>query len=402
MKIVKIVSIGLFVGVVGFLTVPLAPPAFADPPQIFSALQDEAQELPADNAAVFFASREVSVRLDLLAAVGADTSDTLVTVVRPNGQTTELSPDDDGMVRLANVEEGPHAFVANSRIAHGTTLLDLNQNDGVEPLEEPEPTRLTMLKLRAKNLRPIVDELRDVGVDQTLVSRSEPLRQGNAFDYRVRLGADGTLYGQVISVLDESQYVSLEGTHIIVYRDGQPIGSTYADFAGMFSIAGIGAGVHGLTASGRAGYAAMAFEAINPGDVVMTNANGESFVALQDGIVDRLPVVLAPPPMVPAIIKSISDYYPTIDGAAADPAAGAPPLGQPIASPFGGAMVPSGPGGGFGGGGGGFAGGGGGSGLGGLLGIAAIGGVIAATSDDDNNVIQPPVVASPALPMPAN
>lgn len=378
----------------------LAPQLVAIEPKTLVAVQDEPQELPSENTAFFFAAREVSVRLDLLAAMEESSiQDTLVTVVRPSGETTDLIPNADGEITIEDVEAGPHALVANSRMAHGTKLLYLEAQPEMEILEDnSEPVELTMLEIRAKQLRPIVEEIRDVGHGESLVVADDPPRvRQEPYDYQVLLGPDGSLNGIVINV--ESKPINLEGTHITLFRDGRVVGSTYSDAQGLFTIGNVGPGVHGIIASGAAGYAAVAIEAVDPDSVVMSNTAGERFVTMMDPV-DRCPVVLCPPPFVPQIVESISDFYTTIPGEA-PPAA---PAGEPIGLPMAGSMVPASPApGSFGGGG--FSGGGGGGGFGGggaLIGVAAIGGLIAAannSSDDNRFLIATPPVASPAIPV---
>jgi hypothetical protein len=222
------------------------------------------------------------------------------------------------------------------------------------------------------------------------------------FNYNVSLGSEGTLTGQLIRFTNDDGF--LGDTAVTIYFNGTAVGTTTTDVDGKFQIAGLRPGVHGLVASGRAGYSAFAFDAFDAHDLAMTNSAGQTLVvAMAAKTTDVLPVVLIPPPMVPATIVAVEDYYPTLrepsdmDGSIVDA-----PVGDPI-GPVAGAFTPGpmgaaplGGGGGFsGGGGGGFGGGG----IGGLAGLAGIGAIIAATSDDDdNNAILPPQPASPSIP----
>ena len=130
----------------------------ADTPRL-TKLQDEPVDLPAENKALFAASREVSIQLDLLAAI-PDTNfdETVVTVVRPNGQVTDLATDADGKVTLAEVEAGPHAIVASGKNHHGSTLVYLEEKPAADapPPASEAPVRMTLLEVSPRELTGLV------------------------------------------------------------------------------------------------------------------------------------------------------------------------------------------------------------------------------------------------------
>jgi hypothetical protein len=375
-------------------------------------LQDEPLELPEDNRAYVSATRTLTVQLDTLAAVeGLD--DALVTLIRPSGVTTQYEPNENLEITLDELESGPHALVASSRQAHGTMLLDVLETPPAEVVPAPdqaveaaEPApparkRMTLLAVRGSQLLPFVEDMRDYGLAgpldaDALVAASARWKSGQAFNFKVLLTEDGTLLGRVITIWNETD-VSVEGTNIVIFRDGRRVGSTTCDAEGLWSMGGMQAGVYGLIASGQAGYAAFAFETVDAVGVVMRNSRGERFASQvqPQPVIDRLPVVLCPPPFLDEIEETITDYYPMLQ-TVQEPLSTA---GQPIATPAGGAMVSgpstaSGPGGGGGGG----AGAAGGGGFGSVVGLAALGAAAAAGSGGSGSL---PVIASPSVPVPS-
>ena len=104
-----------------------------------SILQDEAQVLPTDNTAFYTAGREVSIQLDMLAAVAGGIDQTIVSVVTPSGQNRDFRPDATGLVRIDNVRSGPYSIVASSPRAHGTSLVYFQRLDETDPPAGLEP-----------------------------------------------------------------------------------------------------------------------------------------------------------------------------------------------------------------------------------------------------------------------
>lgn len=371
-------------------------------------VQDEIDRLPADNLAYFTASREVKLQLDLLADMddGGSLSDAIVTVVRPNGSKVRLRPDATGAVTLTDAQPGAHAIVATKDGAHGTTLLYMDRKEG-----NATPTkRVTMLKVASEELRDPISRVRGLSSGSSLVRSS--VRVDPVYDYNVTLGPSGTLNGRVLS-LDPT--VSLAGTYIAVYYGGQRVGNTTADSAGNFQITDVRPGVHGIIASGRAGYSAFAFNALPSSELAMTNSSEQTFVAAQVG--DVVPVVLVPPQLTEPVVETVQEEYPVLAapvapggvsaplsgitgglpmGSFGAPGVGGPGLGGPAAGgpAAGGPGAAGGVGGGLGGAGAGAAGGIGG-GLGGLAGLAGVGAAVAATTSNDDDNVQ---AASPATP----
>ena len=380
--------------------------AFSDQPITFTILQDEVQELPPDNTGYFSAAREVSVQLDLLAAIEEGLGETFVTVIRPNGEESEVRAGEDGSVVIDNAESGPHALVASNGRAHGSTLLYFKEPPAAQPADPAEPAtgpqplppvRMTMLAVNREQLRPIVEDIRDVGLDEEITDvPAEVASGGKQFDYRVVLDSDGTLNGRLLSVMKEGAGVNFEGTRIVAFRDGARVGSTMSDASGLWAINDVQPGVHGLIAAGPAGYAAFSFEAVESGGaIVTTNIQGETFTSRMDPDGEQLPVVMVPPAFVPAVVKAIDKCYCLSDPA--PPAA----AGDPYALPVGGFMVPptpapgSGVGGGFAGGGG----GGSGFGIGAGVGLAGLAAVIGSSNRNDRRIqILAPPVTSRSVP----
>ncbi len=377
--------------------------------------QDEARRLPVDNSAMFTAaSRKVSIALDILAS-GEDKSSlagTMVTVVDGAGNAREFTADDAGIVTIDNVTEGPHAIVASTDEAHGSSLFVFQEqkNDAIEAdLVDAKPARMTMLSVSGDGLIPIINEyLKDSDAspfaDDDLGSS---VATGASFGYQVELGPNGELNGQVISVGAGNR--SLAGTTVVILKDGQAVARDVSDADGRFSMLGVRPGVHGLVAAGPAGYSAFAFEAV-AGNAITNQLSTNEFrlVSTVAMAAKDLPVVLIPPKMVPAVVTSIRGYYPANAGmgvGGASAAAGATAAaagaasaasgvanssmgGSPAAQPqtsgsFGGAGGAAG---------GGFAGGG----LGGLGGLGAIGAVAAGVASNNNNNSTPGEIISPS------
>ena len=363
---------------------------------VATSLQDEPRTIPEDNTAVF--SRvDRKVRFQLVKFSGA-TSDMLagtsVTVIDPNGTETRLTADAEGFATLEDAKPGLHALVVTGENGHIALPMALREGD-VPAVDENDPAlaaapavKLPLMDIDPSELVRVTSSYLAPGtsgayedIDSEFVSTGQ-VTQG--LQYRVRLGNDGTLEGQVLSMLRSGLTTyGVEGTNILIYRGNELVQRTIADKFGKFTVGGMVPGVYGLCGIGAAGYAAFGFEAYNAAAIAQSG-NGHTLVSvakMQAGSV--LPVVLIPPAMVPAVVRQIRDASPPFFGDAGAPGF---PGGGGFGAPGGvGAGAPAGFGGGFGGAAGGAAGGLGGA--GGLLGLAAIGGIAAAVlgSNDDNN-----------------
>lgn len=376
---------------------------------VLSAVKSDVaiDRLPVDNVAYLDSSRNVRLKLDLMSAMpnsDSELNNALVTVVRPDGEASPFTPSADGTIVIDNVIPGPHAIIASSDRVHGAMMYyfdELPANVAKDKLDfdaSGSSVKMTMLKIKQEELRSAIDRCRSVK------ARMNPFdgvgTMSKRFSYSVNLGDEGTLTGQLVPFTNSDGV--LADTDVTIYFDGTAVGTTMTDANGRFQIAGLRPGVHGLVASGRAGYSAFAFDAFDKGDVAATTTSGQTLVASMAPATDVLPVVLIPPPMVPATVEAVETYYPGLQQPLETTDLGDSivdaPLGDPI-GPIGGAFGQAPISGGAFGGGGVSGGGIGGSGLGGLAGLAGIGAVIAATSDDDdNNAIAPAPPASPSMP----
>lgn len=358
---------------------------------------------PVDNVAYLDTSRSVRVKLDMMSAVQDSTAEldgALVTVVRPDGKASSYAPDANGMIAIDNVIPGPHAIIASAERVHGAMLYYFDEapanatRDQIGADASGSQVMMTMLRIRGKELRAAIDRCRSVTARMNPFDGLGPMSK--RFGYSVNLGDEGTLTGQLVPFGNEDGVLS--DTDVTIYFNGTAVGTTMTDANGRFQIAGLRPGVHGLVASGRAGYSAFAFDAYDQGDVAKATVGGQTLVSALAPESDVLPVVLVPPPMVQTLVQVVESSVPGVQDSQESTDLGDSivdaPLGDPI-GPIGGAFgqTPGAPGGGFAGGGGAD-----GVGIGGLAGLAVTGALIAATSDDDNNAIAPAPIASPSIP----
>jgi len=364
---------------------------------IATSLQDEPRSIPEDNTA-FFSRTDRKVRFQLVKFSG-DKSDMLagtsVTVIDPNGIKTNLTADAEGVATLEDANPGLHALVVTGEKGHMAVPIALRESsfaavDEKDPAKAmPLSVKLPLMDIDPREVVRVTSSYMAPGmsgayedIDNTFVTTGQ-VTQG--LQYRVRLGSDGTLEGQVYSMLRSGLTTyGVEGTNILIYRGNVLLQRTISDQFGKFTIGGMVPGVYGLCGIGAGGYAAFGFEAYNAATIAQTGTRQTlvSMTAMQAG--SSLPVVLIPPAMVPSVLEQIRAAAPPA-GDGTGGVLGAPGLGAP------GSFGAPGAGGGFGGGalgGGGFGGAAGGlGGAGGLLGLAAIGGIAAAVlgSNDDNN-----------------
>lgn len=411
------------------LGLPLTALESAAQERLIAVVQDEPRNIPEDNTALFSrADRKVRFQLVKLSGAGGEMlAGTNVTVIGPTGEEAELTADAQGFATLSNAKPGLHALVVAGRDGHTAVPVALRETDGPVgfdladapesgtapvvrlPLMDIEPTEV--VRLTSSYLPPEMGGSYDE-IDSEFVASGEV---SQALQNRVRLGDEGTLDGQVYSMVRSGRSTSgLGGTNILIYRDNQLVSRTVADDLGKFSFNNMVPGVYGLIGAGPAGYAAFGFEAYDAATVASANQSG-TLVAFQDaknsvsttnamarGSV--LPVLLVPPAMVPAVVDQIRAAGLAVGdtgGFAGDPGFVSPVPGAGVA-PFGGPGGFAAPGG-FAGSGGGFGGAvggaGAGGGFGGLLGLVAAGGIAAAAiaaADDDNDDFVLPAPSSPS------
>jgi len=403
----RLLSLGFLVGFVGFV----GPTASADENStlVATVLQDEPRKIPEDNTAYFSrADRKVRFQLVKLSGVGNEMlASTNVKVIGPAGEQAMLTADANGIATLENAKPGLHALVVAGETGHVAVPIALReQADGVVGANavSASTAKLTLMDIDPQEVVRVTSSYLspEIGgvyedIDSSFVSTAD-VSQG--LQYRVRLGDEGTLDGQVYSVLRSGvSTAGVELTNVIIYRGNTLVARTTADQFGKFSVNQMAPGVYGLIGAGPAGYAAFAFEAYDAASVATASQDRETLVSAREEVElaafdnnmargTMLPVLLVPPSMVPAVVEQIqlAGFVQGAEFVEAPLAAPMTPFGQ---APFSGA---AGAGGGSGGGSGGGAAGGG---IGGLLGIAAIGGIAAAaiaSNDDDPS----PIIASPA------
>ena len=364
---------------------------------------NETDELPEDNTAFFTEAREVQMQLDMLAASSTpdDLGDITVSVIRPDGSKTKVEPDANGKIMIKNAQAGPHAVVASGEGMHGSTLFYFDEKQGADDamdsgLSNSMPVkRLTMLQIDAEKLRPMIDRVRPYWDSKYEVPATVGV--GESFNYSVTIGPDGILSGRVISLTKD---IPTEGTQVSIFFAGQQVGSTIAGPGGSFQVKGLRSGVHGVIASGRAGFAAFAFGAKQPSELAESKRGfQQTFVSVLQGD-EQLPVVLVPPTMTEPVVEVIEERYPTLQTLSAPEGINAPVTGLdgftggPLGTPANGFSQAGVGGGGFSGGGGSGGGGSifGGGGAGGIGGIAAVAAAIGIDDDNNNNNNVTPII----------
>jgi hypothetical protein len=252
-----------------------------------------------------------------------------VEVIDPNKERQQLAVGKDGIVTVQNAKPGLYIVVAASDVAYGTTVIacreatQANAADDTDDLfrldfEDESPNNtvvLMMIPVIEKQIRPVVT---NNVPDFPAITRSVIDRELLANDLTtpgaentIQLGKGGALRGKLMSVVKAtSRYSGVEGTLIVVYKDGQPVGKTTANALGQFQINGLKPGAHGLVVAGRGGFAAFGIKTVDADGLIDRPLDGRKFSYTQlmnDGEV--LPVVLSPPTVFPTIIQSIASIY---------------------------------------------------------------------------------------------
>ena len=232
---------------------------------VATSLQDEPRNIPEDNTA-FFSRADRKVRFQLVKFSG-DTSDMLagtsVTVIDPNGTKTKLTADAEGIATLEDASPGLHALVVTGEQGHTALPIALRESgvaaDDNAPAKVASSVKLPLMDIDPKELVRVTSSYLAPGmsgayedIDDTFVTTGQ-VTQG--LQYRVRLGSEGTLEGQVYSMLRSGLTTyGVEGTNILIYRGNELVQRTIADQFGKFSVGGMVPGVYGLCGIGAGGF----------------------------------------------------------------------------------------------------------------------------------------------------
>jgi len=404
---------------VGFSNLGRAQEALPAPPEAETAEVVETNglyDVLFDTDVVHVSEANRMARLQLVDASGESLSpeaNSMVTLVRPTGQTGRLTPDSNGLITF-EASPGLHALIVGRPNFHAAIPFVVR-----EWADGDVPTRTTPIPVPIFELQPGAigraiskfmpptngDPMFDI--DNDLISSGTVVASRN---YHVRIGASGMVRGQLFSLLLPSASGSkrVGGTNVLIHRDGRLIARAITDSRGRIAVGGLRPGPHGLIAIGPAGYTAFAFEVLGPqsgdptdSDFASTDGSTQSGITsapdtetltttavLQGGAGGVIPditsgLVLPIIPIPPALFPF--DQFIEEDEAefVEDIGFTGPPM---VGGGFGG------PGSGFGGGGAG--GGGGGFGGGGLLGLAGLAAALALGLDSDDD----PIVVQPASP----
>lgn len=353
------------------------------------ALQDEPRKLPKDITAMLTRA-DRRVRFELVKLSG-DSSQSLagtsITVIDSSGQSKQVVADQNGVATLEGAQPGLHAVVIGSEQGHSAIPMAVREApENAPPASGPATLKLPLVDVEprevislARSVRPMEGAATYSDIDNDFVTTG---LTGDSYGYRFRLGSQGELVGQVISLVREGVVsADVEGTNVMLYSGSRLAGQAVADQRGFFEIPALAPGTYGLVAVGPGGYAAFALEAQSARAVARNSVAGAvtlvSTMTQIDG--DVVPVFLVPSPMVPAVVSSLEQSYGPLINGGAD--AGLGGLGGLSA------LAPGLSGGGSSGGASAGAGGVGGGmgGLGALASIGAIGAVAAAAAEDSDD-----------------
>ncbi len=369
---------------------------------VATVLQDEPRKLPKDITATLTRA-DRSVRFELVKLSGESNQSlagTTITVIDPNGESKRIKADEFGVATLEDATPGLNAIVIGGKQGHGAIPMAVREasTDAPEtggpatlrlPLVDVKPKEVIKLARSARNNQPEVDYS---DIDTNFVSTAGT---SDSFGYRVKLGSQNELNGQVMSLIRNGMSsADVAGTNVMLYSRNRLVGQAVADQRGYFQIPNLAPVAYDLIAVGPGGYAAFAFEAYSAAEMSQTTSTANvtlvSTSTAQPVSGDLLPVVLIPPPMVKQVVASLERSYGSlINGGgndASDGNAGLAGSGAAAFSSLGaaGANAGTGPGGSSGGSAGGASAGAGAGGLGGLGGLGALGAAAAATAANSN------------------
>ncbi len=363
-----------------------------------TAMADSRTPLPADHSITMQPGGQVTLQLDVPAGENRQVlSYATVTLVDRHGAARKFQADNHGIVQLTGVSAEPYAVIASNGNAYGSTLFVVRQAQSGAVASTP--AKMTLAHVNSNKLMPWMDQY----VKQ--FSQKSPGQLGSVADevpsssvtagHRIQLSEGGVLKGNLVSVLSYDAVNSdLRGTEVVLMQKGIAVGKAYAEPNGDFEFRGVRGGAHGIVAAGPAGYATLAFEAVDASDVAMKRDSDHQFVSVMSKDTSSLlPIVMVPPAMIPGVIDPFGvSVLSDEETNKATELTAAPGQGTGIFSGGGGIG-----GGGIGGGGIGGGAGAGAGGLGGLGALGALGAAIAipaATSGSDND--SPGSIASPS------
>lgn len=225
-----------------------------------------------DQATVY--SNQASHRVELQ-LTGLTTSadgvegQTVVLLVDPEGVMTRVIADSTGKV-VVDAAPGLHAAFVLSRSGHAAIPFVVR-----ELAEGPAGgSSLAVIKIPAFNLGigevnraansflpPFSDASWAESLNRPLIESGQVIPTQL---YRVSLGADGMIEGQIFPLTVPEVFAKkVGGTNVLIHQDGKVIARAIADAQGRFYVKKLQPGVYGLIAAGTVGYAAFGFEAVS-------------------------------------------------------------------------------------------------------------------------------------------
>ena len=312
------------------LCVSMMPLCHADPGNSSDDVK-QSRRFPADQVvSVTPEKRSFTIKIDTLVdSIRDSISRCNVEVIDPNQERHQLAIDENGIATVRDAEKGLYVVVAANDVAYGTIVIacrettqtvDTDVADDLFQLdfEDSSPnstTVLMMIPVIEQEIRPVVKNNfpEFPFIVPNLVDRKMVIEQLTTpgAENIVQLGKGGALRGKLTSVIKAiSRYSGVEGTLIVVYKDGKPVGKTTANGLGQFQINGLKSGAHGLVVAGRGGFAAFGIKAVEESGLIDRPLHGRKFSfahLMNDG--EILPVILSPPTVFPLIKESIASLY---------------------------------------------------------------------------------------------
>ncbi|WP_442506324.1 carboxypeptidase regulatory-like domain-containing protein [Novipirellula sp. SH528] len=343
-----------------------------------------------------------------------------VTLLSSDGKVWRATSDEAGKFSVSNIEPGVYSVTAKAKDVFACCamhVLDAQAATGANFPSEVEiaAANIDYTLVKSAVLRYLPAKTVDSAVELPSDKLSEVSERVCNDQYLRVSQTDGGLKGVLrLAGARGSDLQAANLTNVFVVKNGETVARAVTDSEGAFQIAELPAGEYSLLAVGSAGVGLAGFELVGEESQKEAAADDkEKLIKIfghHHSCCSSFEMQVAPmPQIIHCCDEVIVDGGPIVDGCGCggpgeiigDGGIAVDGFGTPLDGGYapGGGYGGGGYGGGYGGGGSGGGGGGlGGGGLGGIVGLAAIGGLVAVAIDDNNNdnpVITPPEPLTP-------